>query len=180
LHDEIVEVITMTWNDLTFDEVKSVFHNWMNRLRWVIENGGSTLLNKDGLIYLCLLSDGIGGGSGDFLCPLQVSDLDTGLNGKMPFLYRIFIDKTCISIYPGFHMIDNNGRQSRSKTQIFCDVNQFIWLFFVSLTSRIIFAHGEVIESFEIWIDLLDSGLLNIESLLMTFRRWKPHNQITT
>jgi hypothetical protein len=39
-HDEIEEVITMVWNSLTFDEVQSVFHNWMNRLRWVIENGG--------------------------------------------------------------------------------------------------------------------------------------------
>jgi hypothetical protein len=38
-YDEIEEVITMAWNDLTFDEVQSVFHNWMNRLRWVIENG---------------------------------------------------------------------------------------------------------------------------------------------
>jgi hypothetical protein len=39
-YDEIEDVITMAWNDLTFDEVQSVFHNWMNRLRWVIENGG--------------------------------------------------------------------------------------------------------------------------------------------
>jgi hypothetical protein len=39
-HDEIEEAIKMAWNDLTFDEVQSVFYNWMNRLRWVIENGG--------------------------------------------------------------------------------------------------------------------------------------------
>jgi hypothetical protein len=39
-HDEIEEAITMAWNDLTFSEVQSVFHNWMNLLRWVIENGG--------------------------------------------------------------------------------------------------------------------------------------------
>jgi hypothetical protein len=39
-HDEIEEAITMAWNDLTFDEVQSIFHNSMNRLRWVIENGG--------------------------------------------------------------------------------------------------------------------------------------------
>jgi hypothetical protein len=39
-HDEIEEAITVAWNDLTFDEVQGVFHNWMNRLRWVIENGG--------------------------------------------------------------------------------------------------------------------------------------------
>jgi histone-lysine N-methyltransferase SETMAR len=39
-YDEIEEAFTMAWNDLTFDEVQSAFHNWMNRLRWVIENGG--------------------------------------------------------------------------------------------------------------------------------------------
>jgi hypothetical protein len=40
LHDEIEEAITMAWNDLKFDEVQSVFHNWMNRFRWIIQNGG--------------------------------------------------------------------------------------------------------------------------------------------
>jgi hypothetical protein len=38
--DEIEEAMTMAWNDLTFDEVQSVFHIWMNRFRWFIENGG--------------------------------------------------------------------------------------------------------------------------------------------
>jgi hypothetical protein len=28
-HDEIEKAITMAWNDLIFDEVQSVFHNWM-------------------------------------------------------------------------------------------------------------------------------------------------------
>jgi hypothetical protein len=42
--DEIEEVITMAWNDLTFDEVQSVFHNWMNRFRWVIENGAEYII----------------------------------------------------------------------------------------------------------------------------------------
>jgi hypothetical protein len=50
-HDEIEEAIPMTRNDLTFDEVQSVFHNWKNRFGWVIENGESTLLNKDGSVY---------------------------------------------------------------------------------------------------------------------------------
>jgi hypothetical protein len=39
-HDETEKATTIAWNDLTFDEVQSVFYNWMNRLRWVIENGG--------------------------------------------------------------------------------------------------------------------------------------------
>jgi hypothetical protein len=43
-HDEIEEAITMAWNALTLDEVQSVFHDWMNRLRWVIENGGEYII----------------------------------------------------------------------------------------------------------------------------------------
>jgi hypothetical protein len=39
-HDEIEEAIMMAWNDLTFNEVQSVFYNWTNRLRWVSEKGG--------------------------------------------------------------------------------------------------------------------------------------------
>jgi hypothetical protein len=38
--DEIERAMTKVWNDLTFDHVKSAFRNWMNRLSWVIENGG--------------------------------------------------------------------------------------------------------------------------------------------
>jgi hypothetical protein len=38
--DEIEEAITMACNDLTFHEVQGVFHDSVNRLRWVIENGG--------------------------------------------------------------------------------------------------------------------------------------------
>jgi hypothetical protein len=43
-HDEIEEAITMVWNDFTFDKVQSVFHDWMNRLRWTIENGGDYII----------------------------------------------------------------------------------------------------------------------------------------
>jgi hypothetical protein len=42
-HDEIEEAITVTWNDLTFNEAQSVFYNWMNQFRWVIENGGECI-----------------------------------------------------------------------------------------------------------------------------------------
>jgi hypothetical protein len=42
-HDEIEKAITMAWNDLIFDEVQNIFHNWMNRLRWVAENVGEYL-----------------------------------------------------------------------------------------------------------------------------------------
>jgi hypothetical protein len=38
--DEIEEAIRKVWDELTFDEVPSVFYNWMSRLAWVIEIGG--------------------------------------------------------------------------------------------------------------------------------------------
>jgi histone-lysine N-methyltransferase SETMAR len=37
-HDEIEEAITVAWNDLTFEEVQSLFYHWMRRLTWVIEH----------------------------------------------------------------------------------------------------------------------------------------------
>jgi hypothetical protein len=36
--DEIEEAITVAWNDLTFEDVQSVFYDWMRRLVWVIEH----------------------------------------------------------------------------------------------------------------------------------------------
>jgi hypothetical protein len=38
--DEIEEAITRPWDDLTFDNVQSVFQNWMILLAWIIENRG--------------------------------------------------------------------------------------------------------------------------------------------
>jgi hypothetical protein len=43
-HDEIEEAITVAWNDLTFEDVQSVFYNWMRRLVLVIENEGEYIL----------------------------------------------------------------------------------------------------------------------------------------
>jgi hypothetical protein len=42
--EEIEGVITKVWNEFTFNEVQSVFHNWMNHLAWVSENGGESIL----------------------------------------------------------------------------------------------------------------------------------------
>jgi hypothetical protein len=36
--DEFEEAITRARDELTFDEVQNVFHNWMSRLACVIEN----------------------------------------------------------------------------------------------------------------------------------------------
>jgi hypothetical protein len=44
--DEIQEAIMKEWDELIFDEVQSVFHNWMSRLAWVIENGGEYIIES--------------------------------------------------------------------------------------------------------------------------------------
>jgi hypothetical protein len=37
--DEIEEAVTNIGDELPFDEVQSVFHNWMSRFAWFIEDG---------------------------------------------------------------------------------------------------------------------------------------------
>jgi hypothetical protein len=41
--DEIEEGIAQIWNDLTFDDVQSVFHDWIQRLVWVAANDGENI-----------------------------------------------------------------------------------------------------------------------------------------
>jgi hypothetical protein len=43
-HEEIEEVITVAWNDLTFEVVQSISYDWMRRLAWVIEHEGEYIL----------------------------------------------------------------------------------------------------------------------------------------
>jgi hypothetical protein len=43
-HDETEEAITVVWNYLTFEDVQSVFYNWMRCLAWVTENDGESIL----------------------------------------------------------------------------------------------------------------------------------------
>jgi hypothetical protein len=40
LSHEIEDAITKVWDELIFDEVQSLFHNWMSGLASVIGNGG--------------------------------------------------------------------------------------------------------------------------------------------
>jgi hypothetical protein len=42
--DEIEEAITVTWNDLTFEDIQSFFYNWTRRLALVIANEGEYIL----------------------------------------------------------------------------------------------------------------------------------------
>jgi hypothetical protein len=41
-----------------------------------LRTGESTLLNKEGSVYLCLLSDGIGGGQGFFFTPCILNTIN--------------------------------------------------------------------------------------------------------
>jgi hypothetical protein len=61
LRDEIEEAITKLWDELTFDEMQRVFHNWMSRLTWVIENGENILLNKCEMVSWHVVNLKIGG-----------------------------------------------------------------------------------------------------------------------
>jgi hypothetical protein len=36
--DEIEDTIAQVWNDLPFDDVQSVFQDWLQPLAWVAEN----------------------------------------------------------------------------------------------------------------------------------------------
>jgi hypothetical protein len=38
--EEILEAITLIWNGVTFEQLRRVFLNWMERLEWVASNGG--------------------------------------------------------------------------------------------------------------------------------------------
>jgi hypothetical protein len=42
--DEIEEATPKVGDELTFNKVQRVFHNWMNRLAWVIENRGESIM----------------------------------------------------------------------------------------------------------------------------------------
>jgi hypothetical protein len=43
--DEITEVITTIWNDVTFEELQSAFSEWIQRATWAIEHGGNVTIN---------------------------------------------------------------------------------------------------------------------------------------
>jgi hypothetical protein len=36
--DEIEDAIAQVWNDLTFDDIQSVFWDWIRRLAWAAKN----------------------------------------------------------------------------------------------------------------------------------------------
>jgi hypothetical protein len=40
LSGEIEDPIAQVWNDLAFEDVRGVFHDWIRHLAWVAENDG--------------------------------------------------------------------------------------------------------------------------------------------
>jgi histone-lysine N-methyltransferase SETMAR len=43
-HEEIEEAITAAWNNLTFQDVQSIFYDWTRPLAWVTEHEGEYIL----------------------------------------------------------------------------------------------------------------------------------------
>jgi hypothetical protein len=44
--NEIAEAVMKVWDEVTFDEMQSVFHDWMIRLAWVFETGGGYIIKQ--------------------------------------------------------------------------------------------------------------------------------------
>jgi transposase len=38
--EQILAAISQSWNELTFEDIQRIFHNWIERLIWVIVNTG--------------------------------------------------------------------------------------------------------------------------------------------
>jgi hypothetical protein len=38
--EQILAAITESWNELTFEDIQRILHNWMEGLIWVISNSG--------------------------------------------------------------------------------------------------------------------------------------------
>jgi hypothetical protein len=43
--DEIIEAFTTIWNDVTFEDLHSMFSECIQRVTWVIEHGESIIVN---------------------------------------------------------------------------------------------------------------------------------------
>jgi hypothetical protein len=70
--NEIEEAITIkkVWNEFFFDEMQTVFDNWMSRLAWVIEDGESILLDRYEMVSSPVVNLKIGGGAWNSLYSL--------------------------------------------------------------------------------------------------------------
>jgi hypothetical protein len=67
--EQILAAITDSWNELTFEDIQRVFHNWMGRLTWVIANSGEYYQSKWLGLPLTFLDQEIARGAQDFFTP---------------------------------------------------------------------------------------------------------------
>jgi hypothetical protein len=67
--EQSLDAITENWNELTFEDIQRVFHNWMERLIWVIANSGESANHKSFRLPLTLLDQEIARGPQDFFNP---------------------------------------------------------------------------------------------------------------
>jgi hypothetical protein len=65
--DEIEGAVPKVLDDLTFEDVQRVFHNWMNCSAWAIMNDGEYTLEYIKIFSLCFVT--IGGGAGTLPAP---------------------------------------------------------------------------------------------------------------
>jgi hypothetical protein len=71
-YDEIEEAIVVAWKDLTFEDIQSVFYDYMRRFAWVIENEGESILEQKRNGFFDWVDVEIGPGAWDFLYTLYV------------------------------------------------------------------------------------------------------------
>jgi hypothetical protein len=62
-HDEIEDAIAVAWNDLAFEDVQSIFFDWIRRLALVIEHEAEYILEekRNGFFLLSGCGDRPGG-----------------------------------------------------------------------------------------------------------------------
>jgi hypothetical protein len=63
---QMLAAITESWNELTFEDIQRVFHNWMERVIWVIANSGEYSQSEMVGLPLTLPDQEIARGSGLF------------------------------------------------------------------------------------------------------------------
>jgi hypothetical protein len=67
--NEIEEATTKVWNELTFDEVQSLVHNWMSCFTWAIEDRGEHIIESTRNGFLACSESENQKGPGTFLTP---------------------------------------------------------------------------------------------------------------
>jgi hypothetical protein len=106
--DEIEEAITRIWDDLTFDNVQSIFQNWISCPAWVIENRGEYSHESRDVECLCFVNAKIGGGPGTVITPCTSSPLQFFVMFKFFVLFFHGLQNTVFDCVPNSYGIDTH------------------------------------------------------------------------